>query len=204
MDYRRLSDADLVDFSKNVEQQLTDHNVDGIDNTLADTLAATLTGLNAPFETSIEQSVQQTAEKQSVVAGKQATRDDLLAKLATVRNYLVAAESPKKAYEVCGFNFPKDRSAVVAADPTDLAASGTSNGVNRLVWNGNNKTGSVIYEIWRLQGDTEPFRLLGTTRKQVYIDTPVTPGSYYNYKVRAVAARSVSNFSNVAVVYGAI
>ncbi len=31
---------------------------------------------------------------------------------------------------------------------------------------------------------------------------PVTPGQYYEYKVRAAAPKSVSNFSNSAVVYG--
>lgn len=204
MDFRRLSDADLVDAAKNVEQQLIAHNVDGIDNTLADALAATLTALNPPFETVIENSVVQTAEKQSVIADKQTMRDELLAKLATVRNYLVAAESPKKAYEVCGFTFPKVRSTVVANDPSDLAGEGRSNGVNYLKWNGNNRTGTVVYEIWRRYGDGLPFVLHGTTRKQVYQDSPVQPGGEYTYKVRAVAATNTSNFSNTALIYGSL
>ena len=56
--------------------------------------------------------------------------------------------------------------------------------------------------MWRLNGDTAPWGIIGTTRRQLYIDTPVVPGEYYNYKVRAVAATNVSDFSNVAVVYG--
>jgi len=204
MDYRRLTDADLVDFAKNVEQQLIGHNVDGIDNALADSLAATLTTLNPPFETVIESSVTQTASKQSVIADKQGMRDELMAKLATVRNYLVAAESPKKAYEVCGFTFPRTRSTVIAYDPSDLAGEGRSNGVNYLKWNGNNKTGSVVYEIWRRYGDGLPFQLHGTTKKQTYQDYPVQPGGEYTYKVRAVAATNTSNFSNTALIYGAL
>ncbi len=106
MDYRRLTDADLVDFAKNVEQQLTGHNVDGIDNTLADALAATLTTLNPPFEIVIENSVAQTAEKQSVIADKQTMREELLAKLATVRNYLHAANRRRRLMRSAGLPFP--------------------------------------------------------------------------------------------------
>ena len=61
----------------------------------------------------------------------------------------------------------------------------------------------MTYEIWRMHGDTAPWGIIATTRRQAYTDTPVTPGQYYAYKVRAVAATNQSNFSNVAVVYGA-
>ncbi|MBK6723827.1 MAG: hypothetical protein IPO41_16620 [Acidobacteria bacterium] len=203
MEYRKLSDADLVDFSKNVETQLLAHTVEGLDNALADDLAATLTPLNTPYETTIESGVQTRALKQSTTAEKQALREDVLARLGKVRNYLVAAESPKTAYEICGFTYPGDRTTIIANDPGDLVAVGTSNGVNQISFNGNNKPSAVTYEIWRMHGDTAPWGIIATTRRQAYTDTPVTPGQYYAYKVRAVAATNQSNFSNVAVVYGA-
>lgn len=204
MDYRRLTDAELVDFSKNVQTQLAAHTVDGLDNTLADQLAATFTPLNASFETVIESGVTQTAVKQSVIADKQSMRDDIILRLATVRNYLVAADTPKKSFEICGFDFRKEPSTVIAADPSELSGEGRSNGVNYLSWNGNNKTGTVVYEVWRRHGDTAGWGIIGNTRRQNYIDTPVTPGQYYEYKVRAVAASNASNFSNSAVIYGSI
>jgi hypothetical protein len=203
MDYRRLTDADLVDFSKNVALQLSGHEVTGLENLLQDTLAATLTPLNTTFETTIESSVTQIAVKESTVASKLDLRDNIIERLAVVRNYLVAAETPKSSYEICGFTFPRSRSSVVAADPTDLSAQGFER-VNSLVWSGNNKPGSVVYEIWRLHGDTAVWTLHATTKKQSFTDAPVTPGQVYNYKVRAVAATNASNFSNVAVVYGSI
>ncbi|MEQ1922683.1 MAG: hypothetical protein ABL952_09255, partial [Pyrinomonadaceae bacterium] len=92
----------------------------------------------------------------------------------------------------------------IAQDPTNLSAFGYSNGVNTLRFDGNNKPGRVVYELWRRHGDTVDWYLHMTTRRQRLIDTPVSPGQYYMYKVRAVGARSVSNFSNVAVVYGAV
>ena len=100
-------------------------------------------------------------------------------------------------------DIPISRRFAASADPTDLTAAALSVGMNGLAWNGNNEMGTVIYEVWRLQGDTEPFRLIAVTKKQVYLDRSVAPGAYYNYKVRAVAPKSVSNFSNTAVVYGA-
>lgn len=53
-----------------------------------------------------------------------------------------------------------------------------------------------------MNGDTAPYGIIATLKKQSYLNTPVTPGEYYNYKVRAVAATNYSAFSNVAVVYG--
>ena len=42
MDYRKLTDADLSDFAKNIAEQLRAHAVASLDNELQDTLAATL------------------------------------------------------------------------------------------------------------------------------------------------------------------
>lgn len=203
MDYRKLGDADLVDFSKNVTTSLTGGLVVGLEPHLAADLAAAIDPVNTSYESSIETGVQRTAVKQTAIADKQMIRDDLLVRLAKVRNYLVAAECPKTAYEACGFTFPSQRSKVIAYSPTKLIATGTSNGVNQIRFAGNNRNGSVSYEIWRRQGDEGDWGILISTRKQFAKDSPVTPGQYYEYKVRAVASTNVSDFSNTAVVYGA-
>lgn len=204
MDFRRLNDAELVDFTKNLVDQLSAHEVTSLDNTLADALAAGIAPVNTAFESSIEESVQRIAVKESGIADKQTRRFDLETRIAAVRNYLSAVTGPKKDYEICGFDFPKSASPVVANDPTELSGAGTSNGVNRLSFKGNNKPSSVVYEIWRREGDEGPWGIIAATKKQVYTDTPVTPGQYYEYKVRAVASKSTSNFSNSAVVYGVL
>ena len=203
MNYRKLSDADLVDFAKNVEKKLTDHEVTCLDDAVADDLAATLTPLNTSFEAKIEESAVSEAATMAVNAEKRAQRLQVEERLATVQDFLTANKGPEADYDRCGFNFPKAKSTVMANDPTELTAFGTSNGVNSLAFKGNNKSGSVVYEIWRRQGDEGPWGIIATTKKQNYADTPVTPGQYYEYKVRAVAAKSTSNFSNSAVVYGA-
>jgi hypothetical protein len=203
MNYRSLTDADLVDFAKNVESNLTNHKVTCLDNAVADDLAATLTPLNATFETKIEESAASEAATKAVNAEKREQRAQVEERLATVQSFLTANKGPEADYDRCGFNFSKGRSTVVANDPTELTAVGTSNGVNSLAFKGNNKSGSVVYEIWRRHGDEGPWGIIATTKKQVFADTPVTPGQYYEYKVRAVASKSQSNYSNSAVVYGA-
>lgn len=203
MDYRKLSDADLVDFGKNVKISLDGGLVTGLDPALAADLARAIEPINTTFEVAIEDGVVKTAVKQSAIADKQSMREDLLGKLAKVRNYLVAAECPRRAYEACGFTYPKPPTTILAEAPTDLAAAGTSNGVTRLQFNGNNKIGSVTYEMWRRHGDEGEWGVLGITKRQIYIDSPVTPGQIYEYKVRAVAATNTSHFSNSAVIYGA-
>lgn len=203
MNYRKLSDADLVDFAKNVESNLTGHKVACLDNAAADDLAATLTPLNATFETKIEESAASEAATQAVNAEKRIQRAQVEERLGTVQDFLTANKGLEADYDRCGFNYPKAKSTVVANDPTELTAFGTSNGVNSLAFKGNNKSGSVVYEIWRRHGDEGPWGIIATSKKQNYADTPVTPGQYYEYKVRAVASKSTSNYSNSAVVYGA-
>jgi len=203
MDYRRLTDADLVDFSKNVKTSLDGGLVTGLDPTIATDLARLLDPLNTQFETSIEDSVVKEAAKKTAFADKQTLRDDIKNLLARVRNNLVAADCPRRSYEACGFNYPKPPATILAEAPTDLAAAGTSNGVTRLMFSGNNKVGTVVYEMWRRAGDDGEWAVLGVTKKQTYIDSPVTPGQFYEYKVRAVAATNTSHFSNSAVIYGA-
>lgn len=198
-----LSDADLVDFAKNVEKNLKTHKVTCFDDAVADDLAATLSPLNGTFEAKIEESAASEAATKAVNAEKRSQRSQLEERLGTIQSFLTANKGAEADYDRCGFNFPKAKSTVVANDPTELTAFGTSNGVNSLAFKGNNKSGSVVYEIWRRHGDEGPWGITATTKKQVFADTPVTPGQYYEYKVRAVASKSTSNFSNSAVVYGA-
>lgn len=203
MTYRDLSDADLVDFAKSLEKKLAAHEVTCLDNALADSLAAGLTPLNNAFETVIEKSVESTATTKAINADKRSQRDVIEDRISKVQSFIDSTDGTAKDYELCGFNAPKPRSSVVPNDPSNLTAVGTSNGVNTLTFEGNNKSGGVTYEIWRRKGDEGEWGIIGTTKKQAFEDKPVTPGQYYEYKIQAVAAKSKSNFSNSAVVYGA-
>lgn len=203
MDYRKLTDAVLADFSKNVQTRLAAHEVVCLDNALADDLAAMLAPLNTAFEVVVEETIEMITAKQAKVADKLSQRAMIEDRLGVVRDHLTAAEGLPMDFELCGYNYPKSASPIVANDPTDLSGKGTSNGVNTLKFSGNNKPSSVVYQVWRRHGDTADWAFLLNTRKQTFIDTPVTPGQHYEYKVRAESSTMLSNWSNTAVVYGA-
>lgn len=135
-------------------------------------------------------------------------RNDTAAGLGLVigntRDFLKAAKAPAGQFELAGFDYPFETRAraYVAKKPSQLAVVGFSNQVNQGKFKGNNRTGAVTYEIWRRVGKDGTWAILTTTRKKVFEDTGVSPGQYYQYKVRAVAAKNSSAYSNTASVGG--
>ncbi len=57
-------------------------------------------------------------------------------------------------------------------------------------------------EIWRREGDTKGWELIACTTDDEFIDGPVKPGQYYEYRTRKIEGESVSAFSPSTVVYG--
>lgn len=203
MDYRSLPDPALVEYVKNMINRLTGHELESLDDELSDELAAALTAPNTSFDAKIGEHAASDAETGALAAQKRAFREEVISRISSVQTFIKANKGPESDYDLCNLNYPKAPSTYIAADPSDLTAVGTSNGINTLKFKGNNKHGNVNYEIWRRHGDEGDWGIIGTTTTQDYEDKPVTPGQYYEYKVKAKAAKSESNFSNSAVVYGA-
>jgi hypothetical protein len=203
MNFRTLSENNLSDFAANVAAVLAGTELASIDVAVRTDLAAAIGTKPASLATQTAAAAVADAEKKAAVSTKNSTRNEIIALMSQVRDALKAGLAPKKEYDLCGFDYPLEPVAAYEAQtPTDLSAFGFSNGVNQIKFSGNNRRGRVVYEVWRRHGDTAGWALHGTTKKQSFTDTPVTPGQYYEYKVRAVASKSVSNFSNSAVVYG--
>jgi len=87
------------------------------------------------------------------------------------------------------------------AAPAGLTASAAGNGVIRITF-ADIDSGDPDYEIWRRHGDTVDWYLHATTRDTAFDDEGVTPGQYYEYKIRAVRGDVSSEFSESKVVYG--
>ncbi|MBK8301977.1 MAG: hypothetical protein IPK98_00640 [Chloracidobacterium sp.] len=205
MDFRKLGDLDLAGFAANVVAVLGGPDLPAVDAVVKTSLTTEFGTLPATLETETLAATVAEDDRKSAVSARRATRRQVVALLKKVRDTLMASEAPEKEWAKAGFDYPDlVLTRYIAQDPANLSAFGYSNGVNTLRFDGNNKPGRVVYEIWRRHGDTVDWYLHMTTRRQRLIDTPVSPGQYYMYKVRAVGARSVSNFSNVAVVYGAV
>ena len=134
----------------------------------------------------------------------QASADSVIKVLAELKFSMRGVDSTPDQYDALGFDPPETtRTPVIPMTPSGLEASGFSNGINQLFWVGNNASGSVVYAIEVKIGDTAPYILLATATTQRYEHTGVTPGQFYQYRVRAQAARNVnSGWSNEAVVYG--
>jgi hypothetical protein len=203
MDIARLTRSELADFTANLVTLLTGTELASID-------AAVRAELIAAFGTLPAQLAAQTAaataidnEKQSVFSSRDETAEVLELLTRRTRDYLKAGDAPKSELELAGFGMRKQRSnAFIAETPSDLAAVGFSNGVNKGSFTGNNRSGMVVYEIWRREGDEGAWHSHILTSKQSFKDEGVTPGQYYEYRVRARARQNDSDYSNTTVVYG--
>ena len=107
MNYRILSDADLVDFAKNVGKNLLDHKITCLDNAVADDLAATLNPLNATFETKIEESAVSEAATKAVNAEKRDQRSLVEEKLGPSRLFSLPTKVPKQIMIAAVLIIPK-------------------------------------------------------------------------------------------------
>jgi hypothetical protein len=205
MNYRTLNDNDLASYAANILALLMGTELDAIDPAVRTDLVTAFGTLPATLATQSDAAVIAEDVRIAAVADRNDTRFRIHTLIGQVRDALKAGLASKSQFSLCGLDFAgKGVGVYVAQDPTELSGTGASNGVNNLKFSGNNKPTTVSYEVYRRQGDEGPWGYLGSTRKQQYTDTPVTPGQYYEYKVRAVAANSVSNYSNSAVVYGAL
>ena len=177
MNFRKIPDAQLADFAANVLVLLGG-------TQLASIPTATRTALTTAFGTMPDDLGTQTADastaesaRKSKVSLKNGTREHLILVLSQVRDTLKAGLAPKEQYDLCGFDFAeKPQGPYVPVDPTELSAFGYSNGVNKVVFKGNNLPGRVMYELLRLQADEGPSQMHAAIRKQTFTDTPVTPG----------------------------
>ena len=111
-------------------------------------------------------------------------------------------ESGSHEFDAVGFDPPViGRRPVTPQPPLELSATGYSNGVNALGFTGNNSAGRVLYIIEAKVADASKYSMIGTTKAQRFKHTGVKPGVPCQYRVRAQAARGVSDWSNEAVVY---
>ena len=202
MNFRRLSENELSDFALNVSALLGGSELASIDPNVRTDLTAAIGTLPEMLATQTAAAVVAESQRKAAISERNRTSSKVRALMGRVRDALKAGLASKKEYDLCGFDFPVARSPYEAQDPTNLSAFGYSNGVNTIRFSGNNKAGQVVYEIWRRHGDTAQWALHATTKKQRFNDSGVKPGQYYEYRVRAVASKSISQFSNSAVVYG--
>ena len=205
MDISKLTDSELADFSSNLVTLLAGTELSAIESHVRAELIAAYGTKPADFEAEVETAAVKDDEKRAAFSTKDVTRGELIFLGQRALYALKLGVAPKSQFELARFDYPATPVGVyVAQAPTELSAVGFSNGVNTGSFSGNNSNRSVVYDIWRREGDTGIWHPHTFTKKQTFRDEGITPGQYYEYRVRAVAARTISDFSNSAVVYGVL
>jgi hypothetical protein len=204
MNPRKLSRADLADFTDNAAAAVAAGKVSGFlpaqNTSISDALADANTELKAA-DANIFATRAASMEAMQIGADKKALVNKLHGELKAL---MKGVDSPASEYDAVGFDPPDFvRTVTVPKSPSDLVALAIAVGVNELKFSGNNPTGRITYVIEAKIGDTAPYTIVGTSTAQRWRHNGVTRGEYYQYRVRAQASRGiVSNWSNTAVVYG--
>ena len=201
---RKLSRADLVLFATNAATGIADGKVSGFSAAQNTAFSDALTDATALLSSADLSQVELHADALEATQIADDAEEVVQNLLADYKFAIRSVNSGAAEYDAIGFDPPDTtRSPVVPQSPTDLVATAVANGTNALKFNGNNKSGSVVYAIEVKIGDTAPFVLINTTSAQKFKHTGVTRGEYYEYRVRAQSARGlVSEWSNSALVYG--
>ena len=206
MDINGITEKDLAQMVATVAVLLGGNELASLDSA---TRAAFLAALGTLPDTYVDLGNAQAAaegEKMAATSAKNEVGLLLADIMKQIRDMMKSKRAPKKEYDLCLFDYPSETrvGTYQAQTPTHLSGAGFSNGVNTLRFKGNNTYGLVVYEIWRREGDDGQWAQHSLTKKQTFTEQGVTPGQYYEYRVRAVAAKTVSAFSNSAVIYGVL
>ena len=205
MDFRKLTEYDLAFFAENIADLLAGTDLASIDAAVRTDLIAAIGTLPATLKTTTDAAEVIEGQRKGAISDRNMAKNALETAISQVKSALKTGLAPKKQYDLCNLDYPDaGRTRYIAADPTELSVVGFSNGIIKGTFTGNNTTGNVVYDIWRREGDEGPWAPRSITKKQRFEDTGVTPGQYYEYRVRAIASTSISNFSNSAVVYGVL
>ena len=198
-----MTRADLAIFTRNAATQVAAGKVTGLlpeqslaFSTLLLTVASALSTADA----------EQVALRAAAIASTQKAQEleeNALRSLQMLKYAMKSVDSPADEFDVVGFDPPvRSRQIISPQMPDGLAVEGFSNGVNVLRFNGNNTPNTVTYIIEAKTGRAAQYVIIGASKAQRFKHESVTPGSFYQYRVRAQAARGrVSDWSNEAVVY---
>ncbi len=202
MNPRSLSRPAVVDFARNAAKALADGKITGISPAEAAEMAATLTTATDKLAASDEKVDSTRSAYHEATEEASVDEAGVVNILTGLKFKMRGVHSTADEYKAAGFDPPARSKRVDPETPTNLSATGYSNGVNRLKYRGNNPAGTVIYTIQARPSLTDEWAIIGSTHKQSFKHTPVSPGQFYQYRVRADASIGrTSAWSNETVVY---
>lgn len=203
----RLADlkvAEMIQLGKNLKNLLAGPKLSSIDPAVRATLAASIGTKPDEAEEDHKAANELLAQAYAMFEKRDAKLSSLTKNVRQVKDSLKSGMAPADQFLLAGFNAPgKAKRIYVAKKPSRLSVLGYSNVGNKGTFRGNNRNGAVTYEIWRREGKEGAWTLRMVASTGKFTDSEVIFGTRYEYKVRAVAAKSKSTFSNTASVHGA-
>ncbi len=198
---RILTRADLALLAKNAAKAIADGKVTGLTPEQILEMSAALDAEADQLAAADEKAVASVARARTDTGLAQDRRLSVLEMLSAYKFAMRSLKAPADQYDALGFDPPANpRNVTMPETPTDLRATGFSNGVNKLRYRGNNGPNTVNYILEANKGDG--WFIIGATRNQSFKHEGVTPGQGYQYRVQARASRGlVSAWSNTAAVY---
>jgi hypothetical protein len=198
-----LTRAELVDFGRNAATQVANGKVSGLLPAQVASISAAIGDAAEVLAEADRRQVETRAAGIAATAAAQAA-DLLMEKLLQDLKYLMKGiHSQAHEYDAVGFDPPViGRRPVTPQTPFELAATGYSNGVNKLTFTSSNAPGRVMFLIEAKIGDSTQYSIIGITKAQRFKHEGVKPGVPIQYRIRAQSARGqISTCSNEAAVY---
>jgi hypothetical protein len=204
MNPRDVSRFELVDFTTDAATGVANGKVTGFLAVQNTSISDALTDANAVLAAANLTATEARSAAQAATLTALNAQETVLKLLSELKFAMRGVDSPAVDYEALGLDPPDTvRSIVQPNAPTDLVGIRYSDHTNQLTWRGNNSSGSVAYIIEAKIGDTAPYVMVGTCTAQKFKHTGVTPGEFYEYRVKAQSARGIaSEYSNLVVLYG--
>jgi hypothetical protein len=198
---RRLNRSELAISARSTSQSLAAGKVESLPAEVATQFADELeSGANRLADLGSELQAMRNKVNE-ILRQAQDTRLEVVKTYADLKAAMRAFNASSEQYAVAGLEAPPaGRFPIKANAPTDISATGSSNGTNELRWKGNNIPGSVVYHVEaQIEGK---WSLIGTTTRQKFDHTGAIPGQTVLYRVYARSARlGRSENSNLAAVY---
>lgn len=198
-DHRKLSNSEFLNLLNQLATKADGNAADfGLTQDIVDEAKTRRIGLQTKVN---DQTAKKSAAKASTSIVNQTRKgdDEFLSDVKTMMR--LAKVSPDKFIEV---GFDEDDSIVsiiIPQTPTDLVASGTSDGINKLKFNRNGNKPKTVFLVEAKIGNATDFVIIGTSMKQTFEHKNQKPGVKVVYRIRAQRGDDYSDYSNTATVY---
>jgi len=200
-DYLPSNDTDLAGWTQNF---LTVANANLVTLGLIAGDVTPVSTEKSTFDAAITSNIAKQAEAKAATQKKSTVKTSLNSKIRVlVRKIQANPAVPPELKAQLGINVGDAiPSSIMPQQPLDLMANPSASGVNKLQWNRNGNPFGTVFIIETQDKATSPWAFAGTTTKATFDHNGQIPGRTLFYRVIAQRNDTLSQPSEVVVVYG--